>query len=78
MGQPKLETMAQRLVYAEDGTRWRVREARAFDVPGAESSSCLIFDAGHVCRRVWSYPRQWTALPDASVLEVMERLRRVS
>ena len=76
MGQPKLETVEQRLVYAADGTQWRVREARAFDVPGALSSSCLIFDAGHVCRRVWSYPEQWSSLADLSLLEVMERIRR--
>jgi hypothetical protein len=75
MGQPKLETLAQRLVYAEDGTRWRVREARAHDVPGAEAPSCLIFDAGNVCRRLWRYPEQWTELSDGSLLAIMERRR---
>jgi len=75
MGQPKLETLAQRLVCAEDGTRWRVREARAHDVPGAEAPSCLIFDAGTVCRRVWRYPERWADLADGSVLAIMERPR---
>jgi hypothetical protein len=75
LSQPKLETLAQRLVYADDGTRWRVREARAYDVPGAEAPSCLIFDAGHVCRRVWRYPDQWTELPDSTLLEIIERPR---
>jgi hypothetical protein len=75
MGQPKLETLAQRLIFAEDGTRWRVREARAHDVPGAEAPSCLIFDAGNVCRRLWRYPEEWTELPDGSLLAMMERPR---
>lgn len=75
MGQPKLETLSQRLIHAEDGTRWRVREARAHDVPGAQAPCCLIFDAGHVCRRVWRYPEQWSELEDASLLEIMEHPR---
>jgi hypothetical protein len=70
-----LETLTQRLVYSEDGTRWRVREARAHDVPGAEAPCCLIFDAGHICRRVWRYPAEWTTLPDVSVLAIMDRRR---
>ncbi|MEP7086470.1 MAG: hypothetical protein ABI884_03970 [Gemmatimonadota bacterium] len=75
MGQPKLETVAQRLVCSEDGTRWRVREARAHDVPGAEAPACLIFDAGHVCRRVWHYPAEWIDLPEPSLLAIIERPR---
>ena len=75
MTQPKLETLAQRLVYAVDGTRWRIREALAHDVPGAESSACLIFDAGHTCRRVWRYPKKWTDLSDSLLLDIMEHLR---
>jgi hypothetical protein len=75
MSQPKLETLSQRLVYDEDGTRWRIREALAHDIPGAQSSSCLIFDAGHVCRRIWSYPERWTELSDASLIEIIHRPR---
>jgi len=72
---PKLETLAQRLVYSEDGTRWRVREARVHDVPGAESDSCLIFDGGNVCRRFWSYPERWAELTDGSLLAMMDMPR---
>jgi hypothetical protein len=75
MIQPKLETLAQRLVYAADGTRWRVREALVHDVPGAEADSCLIFDGGHVCRRLWKFPEAWTELPDVLLLAIMERPR---
>ncbi len=75
MGQPKLETLAQRVVYGEDGTRWRVREALAHDVPGADAMSCLIFDAGYVCRRVWHFPSHWTRLSDTSLLEIINAPR---
>jgi hypothetical protein len=75
MLQPKLETLAQKLVFSEDGTRWRVREARVHDVPGAEANSCLIFDGGNVCRRLWSYPDAWTELSDRSLLAIMDRPR---
>jgi hypothetical protein len=75
MRDSRLETLAQREVYAEDGTRWRVREARAHDVPGAEGPSCLIFDAGAVCRRLWNYPDQWTELPDRALLDIIEHPR---
>ena len=76
MGQPKLETLAQRLVYADDGERWRVREVIAHDVPGAQAPSCLIFDAGYVCRRVWRFPHEWEDLSDHALLAIMERPRQ--
>ena len=75
MDPPKLETLVQKLVYSEDGTRWRVREARVHDVPGAEAASCLIFDGGHVCRRVWRYPDEWTELSDLTLLAMMDHPR---
>jgi hypothetical protein len=75
MTQGKLETVAQREVFAEDGTRWRVTEALAHDVPGAEASSCLIFDGGSICRRLWRFPVTWRDLPDGTLLEIMERRR---
>jgi hypothetical protein len=63
------------MVYSEDGTRWRVREALVHDVPGAEADSCLIFDGGNICRRLWSFPKRWTELPDVSLLAIMDRPR---
>jgi hypothetical protein len=75
MAQPKLETLAQRLVYSADGMRWRVREALAHDVPGAEADSCLIFDGGHICRRLWNFPEGWSELSDVSLLAIMDRPR---
>jgi len=75
MEQSRLETLAQRDVYANDGTRWRVREARAHDVPGAQASSCLIFDGGSVCRRLWKFPERWKEFSDDTLLDIMEQRR---
>jgi hypothetical protein len=71
MGQPKFETLAERVVYAKDGMPWRVREALAHDVPGAGATSCLIFDGGYVVRRIWHFPSHWTRLSDTSLLEII-------
>jgi hypothetical protein len=71
----RLETLVEREIFAEDGTRWRVREARVFGVPGAESDSCLICDSGLVCRRLWNYPGGWAELSTAKLFEVLERPR---
>lgn len=75
MGQARIETVVERELFAEDGTVWRVREARVHDVPGAERDSCLIADSGKVCRRLWHYPQAWTELPSREVLEIFERPR---
>ena len=75
MTRPRLETVVERDVFAEDGTRWRVREALAFDVPGAERASCLIGDSGKVCRRLWNYPGRWSELSPQAILNILERPR---
>lgn len=71
-----METVVEREVFAEDGTRWRVREARVYDVPGAERDSCLIGDSGNVCRRLWDYPGQWADLPSETIIDMLERPRK--
>ena len=75
MGHSKLETVVEREVFAEDGTRWRVREARVHGVPGAEADSCLIGDSGNVCRRLWHYPDEWSELSSKQILAILEHPR---
>ena len=58
-----------------DGRLWRVREIRAHDVPGALANTCLIFDAGTVMRRFWTYPTLWATVTDAELLAFVERRR---
>ena len=75
MRQPRMETVVEKEIFAEDGTVWRVREARARDIPGAERDSCLIADSGRIGRRLWNYPEGWTELTSEAVLEIFERRR---
>jgi hypothetical protein len=71
----RIETLYERDAFSETGTRWRVREARAHEVPGAPAKFCLIFDSVMVCRRLWSYPPRWAELTDAALLKLMDHLR---
>lgn len=73
--QPKLETLAEREILSTTGTAWRVREARAIEVPGAEASTCLIFDSGQSCRRLWRYPAEWRQLSAVELLAIMDNPR---
>lgn len=75
MGAGKLETLRERHVLSATGTRWRVREVMAHDVPGASAATCLIFDGVTVCRRLWSYPGRWADLGDAAILALMDLVR---
>ncbi len=43
--------------------------------PEQKPTRCLIFDGGHICRRLWFYPEAWSELPDLSLLEIMDRPR---
>jgi hypothetical protein len=67
--------LERRHVRAPDGTRWRVQEALAFDVPGAHAASCLIFDSDAACHRLWFYPADWAALSEHALIALAERRR---
>lgn len=65
---PSLETLEEREIFSSTGTKWRVREARAFDVPGAKGPTCLIFDSGSLCTRLWKFPAEWLQLSAAQLI----------
>ncbi len=71
----RLEVVLRREIVDQSGARWGVMEARVHDVPGAESSHCLIFDSANVCRRLWRYPAEWARLPAEVVLTLMDHPR---
>lgn len=54
-------------------TRWRVREVPTAHLPGARGDRCLIYESDSVIRRVWSYPDDWTALPEETLWSLVER-----
>lgn len=72
---PRLETLEERVILSSTGTRWRVREARAIEVPGAEAPTCLIFDSGESCTRFWKYPAQWRRFSAAQLLAILNKPR---
>jgi len=37
---------------------------------------CLVFDSQSICRRYWSYPADWLALPDDGLLDLMNQSRQ--
>ncbi len=74
----RLEVVLLRDIVDESGAHWRVTEARANDVPGAQASHCLIFDSENVCRRLWRYPADWMRLPEEVVLTLMDLPRPFS
>ena len=75
MREPKLETLEEREIHSSTGTTWRVREARAIDVPGAEAPTCLIFESDKSCTRFWKYPTEWIELSAAQLLALMNTPR---
>ena len=75
MQEPKLETLDEREIHSSTGTTWRVREARAIDVPGAEAPTCLIFESDKSCTRFWKYPTEWIELSAAQLLALMNTPR---
>jgi hypothetical protein len=60
----------RRWIRDANGVEWDVREIDCRQTPGALGPSCLIFDSEQVVRRVWSFPADWTALPDADLLQL--------
>jgi hypothetical protein len=45
------------------GLRWTVSEISAHTLPGSRGSTCLVFQAEGIARRVWHYPAHWADLP---------------
>lgn len=54
------------------GDLWTVWERDASEDAGARAPTCLVFDREGVRRRVWRYPPDWRALPDAALLALAD------
>jgi hypothetical protein len=69
IGAHAVSTVESREFYDDQNRRWVVRELDApVDNPGAGKS--LYFAGEGVMRRVWTYPSNWSELPDAELYEV--------
>ena len=71
----RLETLEEREIHSFTGTTWRVREARAIEVPGATGPTCLIFESGKSCTRLWNFPAEWLQLSAAQLFALMNNPR---
>ncbi len=52
------------------GVEWEVAEVSAADVPAARGERCLIFRSPAAVRRVWNYPRTWTAMSASELVRL--------
>jgi len=63
--------------FAVGGVAWTVTERDGAGVPGnadgARGRRCLVFASPEAVRRVWDYPPDWRALPDAALFALSWR-----
>ena len=63
--------------FAVGGVTWTVTERDGAGVPGngdgARGRRCLVFASPEAVRRVWDYPPDWRALPDAALFALSWR-----
>jgi hypothetical protein len=52
------------------GVEWEVSEIDGSDVPAARGERCLIFRSPGAVRRVWNYPKSWTAMSAAELADL--------
>jgi hypothetical protein len=45
-----------------NGVEWEVWEVDGVRVPAARGERCLVFRSSAAVRRVWNYPKSWTAM----------------
>jgi hypothetical protein len=70
-GSNRFRVRGSRLVREpETGALWHVVEVDTTGLPGARGAACLLFDGTPGVRRVWNYPADWAALPDAELVRL--------
>jgi hypothetical protein len=52
------------------GAEWEVVEVGGADVPAARGERCLIFRSPGAVRRVWNYPKTWTAMSASELVNL--------
>lgn len=65
-----IEVPLTRLFVDEDGTEWEVVEVDGTEVPASRGERCLIFRSPSAVRRVWNYPRTWTAMSASELVDL--------
>jgi hypothetical protein len=57
-----VEVPLTRIFVDGNGVEWEVSEVNGADVPAARGERCLIFRSSAAVRRVWNYPKTWSAM----------------
>ncbi len=57
-----VEVPLTRVFVDSNGVEWEVEEVNGTEVPAARGERCLIFRSPAAVRRVWNYPKTWTAM----------------
>jgi hypothetical protein len=57
-----VEVPLTRVFVDGSGVEWEVEEVNGAEVPAARGERCLIFRSPAAVRRVWNYPKSWTAM----------------
>lgn len=65
-----VEVPRTRLFVDGNGVEWEVLEVEGAEVPAARGERCLIFRSPAAVRRVWNYPKSWTAMSASELVNL--------
>jgi hypothetical protein len=65
-----VEVPLSRVFVDGNGVEWEVVEVDGADVPAARGERCLIFRSPTAVRRVWNYPKTWTAMSASELVNL--------
>ncbi|MDQ3949136.1 MAG: hypothetical protein M3282_02220 [Gemmatimonadota bacterium] len=65
-----VEVPLTRVFVDGDGVEWEVMEVNGAVVPAARGERCLIFRSPVAVRRVWNYPKTWTAMSASELVNL--------
>lgn len=65
-----VEVPLTRIFVDADGVEWEVIEVDGSQVPAARGERCLIFRSPAAVRRVWNYPKSWTAMSASELVNL--------
>jgi hypothetical protein len=65
-----VEVPLTRIFVDANGVEWEVAEVDGAEVPAARGERCLIFRSDVAVRRVWHYPKTWTAMSASELVDL--------
>ena len=65
-----VEVPLTRIFVDGNGVEWEVEEINGAEVPAARGERCLIFRSPAAVRRVWNYPKTWTAMTASELVNL--------